>query len=71
MAGREGPGPTRVRDGALVRVTPPGDRDLCWLHGCERVPVAIIAFYGRWVWVCGWDRGLDGVGPGPAVSWLA
>jgi len=60
MGRRVGPGPTRVREGALVKVTLRGDRDRCWMHGCERVPARVITFHGRRVWVCRRDASWDG-----------
>lgn len=67
MTRREGAGPTRVRDGALVKVTQAGGRDLCWAHGCERVPATVITWHGQRVWVCRADAAWDGVraGGGP------
>jgi len=62
---RVGSGPTRERDGALVKVTLKGDRDLCWRHGCALEPAVVITYHGQRVWVCQRDRKLDGEGPGP------
>lgn len=64
MSRRNGTGPTRERDGATVKVTLRGDRDLCWLHGCTRVPARVITFHGKRVWVCEPDAANDGVTSG-------
>lgn len=61
---RHGPGPTRERDGATVKVTLNGRRDLCWLHGCPNVPNRIITFFDQLVWVCVSHARNDGVRDG-------
>jgi hypothetical protein len=57
---RNGEGPTRMKDGATMKVTFTG-KDRCYLGICTRVPNHIIAFFDRRVWVCKDCSRYDGI----------
>lgn len=56
---RYGEGPTRMQDGAIMKITFT-NKDRCYISTCSRRPRHIITYFDKQVWVCREDTARDG-----------